>query len=151
MYESPRRSSSPLCTQVMRRGCGPAEGPDAAREKQGEELTRAAALRESRPCTREAPPHCTSRRAVAILNQMRHRSSRFDDATAVPQQDDGPRRGPLSRTVSYTNHALTVLVQEDYDEKHSDRLRDGDRCLRFMTPAARGPPATSHSPLASTT
>src|SRR6266705_1051397 len=39
-------------------------GPDAAREEQEEELTRAAALRESRPCTREAQPHCTSRRAL---------------------------------------------------------------------------------------
>src|SRR5205807_8443800 len=38
-------------------------GPYAAREEQGEELTRAAALRESRPCTREAQPQCTSRRA----------------------------------------------------------------------------------------
>src|SRR3989442_3678557 len=37
-------------------------GPYAAREEQGEELTRAAALRESRPCTREAQPQCTSRR-----------------------------------------------------------------------------------------
>src|SRR6266478_1121833 len=37
-------------------------GPDAAREKQGEQLTQAAALRESRPCTREAQPHCTPRR-----------------------------------------------------------------------------------------
>src|SRR5258707_1066192 len=36
-------------------------GPDAAREEQGEQLTRATALRESRPCTREAQPHCTSR------------------------------------------------------------------------------------------
>src|SRR5207302_2606220 len=46
-------------------------GACAAREEQGEELTRAAALRESRPCTREARPHCTSRRAVATLKQAR--------------------------------------------------------------------------------
>src|SRR3989454_6126515 len=37
-------------------------GPDAAREKQGEELTRATALRESRPCTREAQPPRDGRR-----------------------------------------------------------------------------------------
>src|SRR6266699_3412961 len=34
-------------------------GAYAARVEQGEELTRAATLRESRPCTREAQPHCT--------------------------------------------------------------------------------------------
>ena len=95
---------------------------------------------------------------VAMLKLARHRSSRFDGTpTAVPQKDDGPRRGPLSRTKnifygSYINCCvLTILVQEDYDAKHSDRLREGDQCLRFMTPAARGPPTTSHSPLAPTT
>src|SRR2546422_9145768 len=46
-------------------------GACAAREEQGEELTRAAALRESRPSTREARPHCHSRRAVATLKQAR--------------------------------------------------------------------------------
>src|SRR3989442_15905786 len=107
---------SPLHTGHAQR-VGASRGPYAAREKQGEELRRAAALRESRPCTREAQPHCTSRRAVAILNQMRHRSSRFDDApTAVPQQDDGPRRGPLSRTKnisysSYINYCVRTVLR----------------------------------------
>src|SRR5947209_10289512 len=62
MYDGPRRSSSPLCTHVHAQRVRASRGPYAAREEQGKELTRAAALRESRPCTREAQPHCTSRR-----------------------------------------------------------------------------------------
>jgi len=70
---------------------------------------------------------------VAMLKQTLRRSSRFDGTpTAVPQQDDGPRRGPLSRTKnifygSYINYGVrTVLVQkEDFKEaatakKHGD-------------------------------
>src|SRR5437870_5606347 len=106
----------------------------------------------SRAVTVSKPSFSRAERMASIT------SSRFNDTpTAVPQQNDGPRRGPLSRTKnifygSYINCCvLTILVQEDYDAKHSDRLREGDQCLRFMTPAARGPPTTSHSPLAPTT
>ncbi len=75
---------------------------------------------------------------VAMLKQALRRSSRFDGTpTAVPQQDDGPRRDPLSRTKnifygSYINYGVrTVLVQKE----------------DFKTPARAEPPTTSHSPL----
>src|SRR6266446_5909156 len=54
------RGTTPLHARHAQR-VRASRGPYAAREEQGEELTRAAALRESRPCTREAQPQCTSR------------------------------------------------------------------------------------------
>src|SRR5213594_4277675 len=49
---------------------------------------------------------------VAMLKQTRRRSSRYDDAsTTVPRQDDGPRRGPLSRTknILYCSYIIKSL------------------------------------------
>src|SRR2546428_13214076 len=83
----------------------------------------------------------------STLKQARRRSSRFDDApTPVPQQDDGPRRGPLSRYknifyVSYINYVYpcgSCVINEEYVARHTERPYDGDRCIRFMTPAAVG-------------
>src|SRR5438034_9750647 len=74
-------------------------GAYAARVEQGEELTRAATLRESRPCTRGAQPHCTlatcRRDAEAGAPLIVPLRRRVDSCTAA---NDGLRRGPLSRT-----------------------------------------------------
>src|SRR2546422_8664993 len=72
-------------------------GHDATREEQGADASDGST---GEPTTHQrgaASLHLAT--GVAMLKQARHRSSRFDDAsTAVPQKNDGPRRGPLSRT-----------------------------------------------------
>src|SRR6266403_2404925 len=90
MYDGPRRSSSPLGTQVMRRGCGPAEGPmQHGRSKGGTDASCGSTGEPTMHQRGAASLHLAT--CVAMLKQARHRSSRFDGApTALPQQDDGP-------------------------------------------------------------
>ena len=85
-----------------------------------------------------------------MLKQMRHRSSRFDDApTALPQQDDGPRRGPLSRCknifyVPYINYVYpcgSCVIHEEYGAGRIRAAASRRRSLRgrSRSRARRGP------------
>src|SRR6266568_381468 len=84
-------------------------GPDAAREEQGEEVTRAAALRESRPCTREAQPHCTSRRASRCSSRRaidRPASTAHRQRSAVYEETEATAAALRSRALARLDRRL---------------------------------------------
>src|SRR5438309_804562 len=82
-----------------------------------------------------------------MLKQTRRRWSRFDDGRQLYRGATMNLGEAICQDLKICVISLIyIILSQGFG---ADRLCDSDRCFSFMTPAARGPPMISHSPLAS--
>src|SRR5437899_5516483 len=99
-------------------------GPDAAREEQGADASDGSTGEPTMHQRGAASLHLAT--GVAMLKLARHRSSRFDGApTAIPQENDGPRRRRCQELKIYF---IALIYQEVTSAVYGERRRQRPRC-----------------------
>src|SRR2546428_13385272 len=99
-------------------------GPDAAREEQGADASDGSTGEPTMHQRGAASLHLAT--GVATLKLARHRSSRFDGAqTAIPQENDGPRRRRCQELKIYF---IALIYQEVTSAVMERRRRQRPRC-----------------------